>query len=182
MFSGQACDCFFSYGLAFFNHLLSQNNSGSLYLSNFAGQTVRLQLCLANPEQSSKIPKMLRTLEATVQITAQGNFVCKRELADRPHAVSVRCQISTVLVRDLLHKGSPSLMKHTQISGDVALASALAKLLSSLHWDFEEDLSQCVGDVAAYQASLVLKNMKKTAFSMADRIRSQLKNCCSYNN
>jgi ubiquinone biosynthesis protein UbiJ len=40
-----------------------------------------------------------------------------------------------------------------EVEGDAALAAALTRVLNTLRWDIEEDLSHVIGDVAAHRAA-----------------------------
>lgn len=47
--------------------------------------------------------------------------------------------------------------QHVQIEGDVALASLMSKVIRNSSWDYEEDLSQLVGDISAHQLASVAR-------------------------
>jgi len=51
----------------------------------------------------------------------------------------------------LAMRGPEAVAKATQISGSAEFADALGFVLRNLRWDFEEDLSRAVGDVAAHR-------------------------------
>jgi ubiquinone biosynthesis accessory factor UbiJ len=40
-----------------------------------------------------------------------------------------------------------------EVEGDAALAAALTRVLNTLRWDVEEDLSRLIGDIAAHRAA-----------------------------
>jgi ubiquinone biosynthesis accessory factor UbiJ len=54
-------------------------------------------------------------------------------------------------------QGRENLMKAVQINGPVELANTLSVVLRDLRWDFEEDLSKVVGDIAAHRLASALK-------------------------
>ena len=41
--------------------------------------------------------------------------------------------------------------REARVEGDMELAAAVSHVMSNLHWDYEEDLSKMVGDVAAHR-------------------------------
>jgi ubiquinone biosynthesis protein UbiJ len=49
-----------------------------------------------------------------------------------------------------------------EIEGDTHLASELAKVLTNMHWDYEEDLSKLVGDVPAYNIGQFTRNASQS--------------------
>ena len=50
-----------------------------------------------------------------------------------------------------LLSGSDALLQHVEISGNADLASTVQFLFRNLKWDFEDDLSRLVGDIAAHR-------------------------------
>lgn len=48
-------------------------------------------------------------------------------------------------------RGEDSALKDADIRGDAELASAVLFLVKNLRWDFEEDLSGVIGDIAAHR-------------------------------
>lgn len=49
--------------------------------------------------------------------------------------------------------GMEALMRQARISGSAELADTLGFVLRNLRWDYEEDMSRVVGDVAAHRAA-----------------------------
>lgn len=49
-------------------------------------------------------------------------------------------------------------MSQVRIEGDTELAKTLAKVLQNVKWDYEEDLSQVIGDISANKLSAFAKN------------------------
>jgi ubiquinone biosynthesis protein UbiJ len=61
---------------------------------------------------------------------------------------------------------------HIEIKGDIDFATAMSSLLRDVEWDYEDDLSQIVGDIPAYHlvklAKKLVNTTKKTSFNIAD--------------
>jgi ubiquinone biosynthesis accessory factor UbiJ len=74
---------------------------------------------------------------------------------DSPPDVSI--EMSPTLFLRALGEGRSALNDAT-ISGDTALAQTLAYIAQHLSWDYEEDLSKVVGDVAAFRLGSTLRN------------------------
>jgi ubiquinone biosynthesis protein UbiJ len=49
-------------------------------------------------------------------------------------------------------------MSQVRIEGDTDLAKTLAKVLQSMQWDYEEDLSKLLGDIPANKIGAFAKN------------------------
>ncbi len=61
-----------------------------------------------------------------------------------------------------------SALNDANISGDTTLAQTLAYIAQNINWDYEEDLSKVVGDMAAFRISSSLRNMGSWAKQSAD--------------
>lgn len=61
-----------------------------------------------------------------------------------------------------------SALNNAKISGDTALAQALAYVAQNINWDFEEDLSKVVGDIAAHRISSTFRDVGAWAKQSAD--------------
>jgi ubiquinone biosynthesis protein UbiJ len=48
-----------------------------------------------------------------------------------------------------------------QVSGDVELAAAIDYVRRNLEWDFEEDLSRVVGDIAAHRMANAARQLER---------------------
>ena len=61
---------------------------------------------------------------------------------------------------------------HIEIKGDIDFATVMSHLLKDIEWDYEDDLSQIVGDIPAYHlvklGKKVVNATKKTSFNIAD--------------
>jgi ubiquinone biosynthesis accessory factor UbiJ len=75
-----------------------------------------------------------------------------------------------------LPRGEEHVLRAVRVEGDPALAAAVRTLLRHLRWDFEEDLSRLIGDVAAHRVAGALRELaawqadatRRLAESMAD--------------
>jgi ubiquinone biosynthesis protein UbiJ len=57
-------------------------------------------------------------------------------------------------------RGEESAMKSAEIRGDADFAAAVLFLVKNLRWDFEEDLSHLVGDIAAHRLVAEAKSLR----------------------
>ena len=59
-----------------------------------------------------------------------------------------------------------------EIKGDIEFATVMSNLLKDVEWDYEDDLSQMIGDIPAYHlvklGKKVAHSTKKTSFNIAD--------------
>lgn len=123
--------------LAALNHLLQGASWARARLAPFAGRSARLSLA---------------PLRLTFLVSADG-------LLTAPDLVPVECDVEIVLPVDtpfLAMQGPEAVAKATQISGSAEFADALGFVLRNLRWDFEEDLSRAVGDIAAHRIAGML--------------------------
>lgn len=56
-------------------------------------------------------------------------------------------------------RGEESALKSAEIRGDADFATAVLFLVKNLRWDFEEDLSRLVGDIAAHRLVADARNL-----------------------
>ena len=79
-------------------------------------------------------------------ITVAGLIAAEKEVPSPDLLVTLKpAAIPLVLSR------RPDAMKHLELVGNAGLASAVQDLFQRLEWDFEEDLSLMVGDIAAHR-------------------------------
>jgi len=113
------------------NHIILQNSWAKSALLPFGGKTVNFKIF---PVSAS-----LTVLE-DVGLAIAG---------DR-HQVDATVIISPSTALRIL-ANDDSAMTQIKIEGNAELATALSKVLRNISWDFEEDLSQLIGDAPAYQ-------------------------------
>jgi len=117
--------------IAFVNHLLDAEPWAREKLAPFAGKRVRV--------------KALPLPDLALAVSAEGKLEPAPEL-DPDLTV-------TLSPADLprLIQGDDTILRSINFAGDAELAAALQYLAKHLRWEFEEDLSRVVGDVAAHR-------------------------------
>jgi ubiquinone biosynthesis protein UbiJ len=114
------------------NHLLDAEPWARERLVPFAGDAVELR---APP---------FPTLRLAIQ--AEGRLRPGAPDAEPALVITVRPDAPAAFLR-----GEDHFMRAVQVSGNPRLAEAVMLLVRHLRWDFEEDLSRLVGDVAAHR-------------------------------
>jgi ubiquinone biosynthesis protein UbiJ len=115
------------------HHLFTQNQWTRGELWPFVGKTVRFD-----------VPP----LSASLVILEDGGLAMAGEVSNADATI----QISPSLALRLLAKDANA-MSQVRIDGNTDLAKALAKVLQSMKWDYEEDLSKIIGDIPANKIS-----------------------------
>lgn len=67
-------------------------------------------------------------------------------------------------------RGTDALLREARVTGSAELADTFAFVLRNLGWDYEEDLSRLVGDVAARRAGGALRRFGAWQRSAADNM------------
>jgi len=125
-----------SVALAALNHLLQSAAWARARLMPFAGRTARLN-----------VPP----LQIDLVIDADGMFV---ETAGETFDVAIELPAGAPL---MALGGSDEIFRKAHITGSAEFADALGFVLRNLRWDFEEDLSKGIGDIAAHRIAGQLK-------------------------
>ena len=118
---------------SFLQHLLAQNSWASALLQPYAGKTVQF---------------VIASIKANIVILEDGGLA----IAGETNIADASVCISPSLLLRLIAKDEAAKMQIV-ISGDMHLATDLAKVLSNMRWDYEDDLSKLVGDVSALKIS-----------------------------
>jgi ubiquinone biosynthesis protein UbiJ len=126
--------------VAALNHLLSQHAFARERLRAFAGRVVEVR-CPPFPG--------LR-----LGITEAG--LVERAAAESASALRVRLEPGAL---PLLLMGDAGARSQIAIEGSADLAGAVDELVRELRWDFEEDLSRLLGDVAAHRLASGARNL-----------------------
>ncbi len=114
---------------ALINHLLKAAPWALARLAPHAGKTIAVRCA----------PVALRfTVDASGELRA----------AESEPSADVSVAINPTLLMRMLADGRGAL-NEAALSGDTALAQTLAYIAQNLNWDYEEDLSKVVGDIAA---------------------------------
>jgi len=138
----------------FLQHLTTQNNWSRKHLTPFAGKVVQFNIAFA------KTPLLI--LEDGSLSLATDNAIADATV-----------HIPPSLAMRLIAKDEAAKML-IKIDGDSHLATELAKVLQLMRWDFEEDLSQLIGDIPANKSvaagKAALKDIKKQSTNLADML------------
>jgi len=110
-------------------HLLAQNAWSAPLLQPYASQSVQLNFVL---------------FKTTLVILEDGSLAVAGETA----AADATITIPPSLLLRLIAKDEAARLQ-IRVDGDTHLATVLAKVLSHVRWDYEDDLSRLVGDVPA---------------------------------
>lgn len=102
-------------------------------------------------------------------VTADGRFANGRGTPDVEIALPADTPLAAL--QGAL-EGSDRAMRNARINGSVEFADTLSFVLRNLSWDFEEDLSRVVGDIAAHRIANSLRALtawqKQAAQNLAE--------------
>jgi len=135
-------------------HLLAQNSWANALLQPYAGKSVQFN-----------IPPV----RSTLVILENGNLAVAGE-TNVPDATII---IAPSLLLRLIAKDEAAKLQ-IKVEGDTALATALAKVLSHMRWDYESDLSKLIGDVPAYKISEFGRNTSTSIKETGENIANML--------
>jgi ubiquinone biosynthesis accessory factor UbiJ len=111
-------------------HIMQQNSWAAPHLQAHHGNTICFDFSVA---------------QAKLTILESGELCMAADTASADATVYLPPSLALRLIRkDALA------MSMIKIDGDAGLATEVSKILSTVRWDYEGDLSQIVGDVAAY--------------------------------
>ena len=116
--------------VAFLNHLLRQTPGSQERLAAYMGKTVLLGL---------------PPIEITLTIIENGEFAPGAQNAIPDAHIHLPPSAALRLLTE-----PEAAAQLTRIEGDVELASTVGKVLHQLRWEYEEDLSQLIGDIPAH--------------------------------
>ena len=135
-------------------HLLAQNAWSAPMLKPFASQSVQLNLVL---------------FKTTLVILENGSLA----IAGDTNIPDATITIPPSLLLRLMAKDESAKMQ-IKIDGDTHLATALAKVLSHVRWDYEDDLSKLTGDVSASKIGEFTRQTASTAKDTAINLAEML--------
>lgn len=113
------------------NHLLTQNSWAAEQLQPFAGKHAQLAL---------------PPLRATLVVLEDGGLAIAGETAVADATITVPPSVTLRILA-----GDARANTSAAITGDTEFATALAKVLQGISWEYEEDLSHIVGDIPAHE-------------------------------
>jgi ubiquinone biosynthesis accessory factor UbiJ len=128
-----------SLASAFAHHLLEQADWARSRLAAHSGKRVRVELPMG---------------PLSVEIAEDGQ-VLQVELDETPDLVISLTPLATLQ----WFTDRQAVWREARVEGDAELAAAISDVASNLRWDFEEDLSHVVGDVAAQRVGQVVRQM-----------------------
>ncbi|HZV98525.1 MAG TPA: SCP2 sterol-binding domain-containing protein [Methylophilaceae bacterium] len=118
------------------NHLISQNSWAKQHLQPHGGKSV----CIHVPP----VRTVLTILEDGGLAPAGDSFSAQAVNADATLTIPL-----SAIPRFMLNDQNASTL--VGMEGDTELATALAKVLHNMSWEYEEDLSKIIGDAPAYE-------------------------------
>jgi ubiquinone biosynthesis protein UbiJ len=142
----------FSIGVAFCgfaNRLLDAEPWARERLARFAGETIELS------------PLPLPPLRVT--ILEDGRLQAGGDAPD----LTLQAGPGAIFA---LGRGEEEFLRAVQLSGDARLAQEVASLARNLRWDFEEELSRFVGDVAAHRIAGAARELAAWQLDAAKRV------------
>ncbi len=133
------------------HHLINQNGWARDQLRPFAGKAVRF---------------IIPPISATITVLEDGGLAMAGETAEPEALVAIPFSVALRLLAD--DEAAGTLIT---VEGDTELAAVLAKVLRNMQWEYEEDLSQIIGDAAAYQVGQfgrkILSEAKRQSLNVA---------------
>lgn len=135
-------------------HLITQNSWANSLLQPHAGKSVQFT-----------IPPV----HGALVILENGNLA----IAGETNAPDATIIIAPSLLLRLIAKDDTAKLQ-IKVEGDTGLATAMAKVLDHMRWDYESDLSKLIGDVPAYKISEFGRNTSNTIKQTGVNIASML--------
>lgn len=135
-------------------HLIAQNSWAAPMLKPFASQSVLLDFVV---------------LKTSLVVLENGSLAAAG-VTNTPDATIT---IPPSLLLRLMAKDESAKLQ-IKIDGDTQLATALAKVLSQIRWDYEDDFSKLAGDIPASKISAFARDTVRTAKDSASNLASML--------
>lgn len=123
-------------------HLIAQNSWAHALLMPFAGKSVKLDFML---------------IDFSLVILENGDLA----MAGETNIADATVKISPSTLMRLLARDEAAKLQ-ISVEGDTHLASELAKVFTNMRWDYEDDLSQLVGDIPASKFGRLLRQTSHT--------------------
>ncbi|MDI1297835.1 SCP2 sterol-binding domain-containing protein [Methylotenera sp.] len=135
-------------------HLISQNSWASNLLKPFAGKSIQINVSFVS---------------TSLVILENGNLA----IAGETNISDATVTIPPSLLLRLLAKDEAA-NRQINIEGDTHLAAELAKVLSNMRWDYEDDISNLIGDIPANKIGTFARDtansVKETGINLAEML------------
>jgi ubiquinone biosynthesis protein UbiJ len=135
-------------------HLISQNSWASKLLQPFAGKSIQINISF---------------ISTSLAILESGNLA----IAGETNIPDATVTIPPSLLLRLLAKDEAA-NRQINIEGDTHLAAEMAKVLSNMRWDYEDDLSNLIGDIPANKIGTFARDaassVKETSSNIAEML------------
>lgn len=135
-------------------HLISQNSWANNLLQPFAGKSVQFNVGF---------------ISVSLVILENGNLA----IAGETNITDACVTIPPSLLLRLLAKDE-SANRLIKIEGDTHLAAELAKVFANMRWDYEDDLSNLIGDIPANKIGTFARDaansVKETGINLAEML------------
>lgn len=141
--------------LAAINHVLRGDAWARERLAAFAGETIELR--------GAPLPAL------RLRVADDGLLGPAASDAQASLVVALKPQAPAALLR-----GHEHFLREIDVSGNARLADTVMLLARHLRWDFEEDLSRVVGDVAAHRLAEVVRGFAAWQADAAGRLTETL--------
>lgn len=135
-------------------HLIAQNAWAAPMLQPFASQSVLLDFVV---------------LKTSLVVLENGSLAAAG-VTNLPDATIT---IPPGLLLRLMAKDESAKLQ-IKVDGDTQLATAIAKVLSQIRWDYEDDFSKLVGDIPASKISTFARDTARTAKDSAINLANML--------
>jgi ubiquinone biosynthesis protein UbiJ len=136
---------------ALLNHLLAAEPWAREKLAPFAGEVVEIQ--------APPFPAL--------RLAVQEGGLLGGTTGDAPASLVITLKPDAPAA---LLRGEEHFMRAVEVSGDAKLADAVMLLVRNLRWDYEEDLSRAVGDVAAHRLAGAARGFAAWQMDAAQRL------------
>lgn len=135
-------------------HLISQNSWANNLLRTFAGKAVQFNVSF---------------ISASLVILENGNLAIAGETNIPDATVTIP---PSILLRLLAKDENAN--RQIKIEGDTHLAAELAKVFANMRWDYEDDLSNLIGDIPANKIGTFARDaansVKETSINLAEML------------
>ena len=135
-------------------HLMAQNGWANAMLQPFATKTVKLNVGF---------------ISTSIVILENGNLA----VATDNTAADATITISPSLALRLMAKDEAAKLQ-VVVEGDTHLAGEFAKVLTDIVWDYEDDLSKFIGEIAAYKFGSLARDTTKSAKETSVKLTEML--------